>query len=55
MIDQFELSEVEWVQSFAIPLPMTIIIELLGFPLEDMPKLKRWSDAPVACEDLMLK
>jgi cytochrome P450 len=48
LIDQFKHPEVDWVHSFAIPLPMTIIIELLGFPLEDMPKLKRWSDASVA-------
>lgn len=48
LIDQFEGSDVDWVKSFAIPLPMTIIIQLLGFPLEDMSKLKRWSDASVA-------
>ena len=48
LIDQFEGGEVDWVKSFAIPLPMTIIIQLLGFPLEDMPQLKRWSDASVA-------
>lgn len=48
LIDQFEGAELDWVKSFAIPLPMTIIIQLLGFPLEDMPQLKNWSDASVA-------
>jgi len=38
----------DWVSEFAVPLPMTIIIELLGLPLEDMPQLKKWSDASVA-------
>lgn len=48
LIDQFERWEVDWVKDFAMPLPMTIIIQLLGFPLADMDKLKRWSDASVA-------
>lgn len=48
LIDQFESSPIDWVQAFAMPLPMTLIIQLLGFPLADMPQLKRWSDASVA-------
>ena len=31
-----------------MPLPVTIIAELIGLPLEDAPQLKRWSDASVA-------
>lgn len=48
LIDQFDGNEIDWVKSFAVPLPLTIIIELLGFPLQDMSQLKVWSDASVA-------
>ena len=34
-------------REFAIPLPMTIIAEQLGVPLEDMHRFKEWSDATV--------
>lgn len=39
---------VNWVEHFAAPLPLIIIVELLGLPSADIPKLKRWSDASVA-------
>ena len=32
----------------AVPLPMTVIAGLIGLPSEDIPQLKRWSDAAVA-------
>jgi cytochrome P450 len=38
---------VELVREFAIPLPMTIIAEQLGVPLDDMDRFKEWSDATV--------
>jgi len=38
----------DWVEAVAVPLPMTIIVELLGFPLEDVAYLKRLSDSAVA-------
>jgi cytochrome P450 len=37
--------DVEIVADFAVPFPVTVITRMLGFPLEDMPMLKRWSDA----------
>ena len=39
---------VDWVKQFAVPLPLTIITELLGLPTGDMPQLKKWSDASVS-------
>jgi len=39
--------EVEFVKGFAAPMPQTIITKILGFPLEDMPQLKRWEEAQV--------
>lgn len=38
----------DWVQALAVPLPMTIIVRLLGLPEADIPQLKRWSDHSVA-------
>lgn len=38
---------VDWVQGLAVPLPMTIIVRLLGLPESDCAQLKRWSDASV--------
>ncbi len=33
------------VADFAAPLPMMVIAEMLGVPMEDLPLLRRWSDA----------
>ena len=38
----------DWVAKLAVPLPMTVIAELVGLPLCDTGKLKRWSDASMA-------
>lgn len=44
LIDGFAgAGEVEFVAAFAMPLPVTVITWLIGFPLADMPKLKDWS------------
>ena len=46
LIDGFETSgSIEFVTQFAIPLPVTIITAMIGFPLEDIPQLKLWSTA----------
>jgi len=38
----------DWMRAVAVPLPMTVIAGLIGLPSEDIPQLKRWSDAAVA-------
>ena len=48
LIDQFiNKGEVEFVTEFAAPLPQTVITTILGFPLEDMPTLKKMEEAQV--------
>ena len=46
--------EVEYVKSFAEPLPSMVITTMMGFPLEDLEKLKVWSEAWVAPFSLQL-
>ena len=36
---------VEFVEDFAVPLPVRVITRMLGFPLEDIPQLRVWSNA----------
>src|SRR5262245_9462985 len=46
LIDEwFDDGEVEIVRQFAMPLPVMVITTVLGFPLEDIEQLKRWSEA----------
>jgi cytochrome P450 len=40
------------IADFAIPLPATVIAELLGVPVVDLPRFKRWSDDFAAVLDL---
>jgi cytochrome P450 len=42
---------VDLVQSFARPLPMRVIIELIGVPSEDQPRLNVWGDQLAASLD----
>lgn len=37
--------KIEFVQAFAIPLPVRAITRILGFPASDIPQLKEWSTA----------
>ncbi len=36
--------EMDLAAAFSIPLPMMVIAQLLGIPLEDLPRYTRWSD-----------
>lgn len=43
-----ERGEADIVRDFAYPLPVTVIAELLGIPVADRARFKRWSDAIVS-------
>ena len=38
---------VEWMESAAVPLPITVIANVLGMPTSDLDDLRRWGDAGV--------
>jgi len=40
--------EVNWMETFASVLPMNVIIEMIGLPLEDREQIKTWSDLAIA-------
>jgi cytochrome P450 len=45
LLDQaIERGEMDLAADFSIPLPMMVIAEMLGIPLADLPRYKRWSD-----------
>jgi cytochrome P450 len=45
LLDQtIERGEMDLAADFAGPLPMLVIAEMLGVPVEDWPRYKRWSD-----------
>ena len=39
--------EVEFISRFARPLPQRVMVSILGFPREDVPRLAAWGDAAV--------
>lgn len=45
--DGAQWSSADWMRAVAVPLPMTVIAGMIGLPSEDIPQLKRWSDAAV--------
>jgi cytochrome P450 len=45
LLDQtIERGEMDLAADFAVPLPMLVIAEMLGVPVEDWPRYKLWSD-----------
>ena len=52
LIDKFAgKNQVDIVEDFAYPLPVTAICQLLGVPLEDQPRFHQWADAIVETLD----
>lgn len=49
LIDRWiDRGEVEFISEFARPLPQMVMATVLGFPLEDLPRLAEWGTAQVA-------
>lgn len=49
LIDQFDRQgEVDLIESYAFPLPIVVIMEILGIPVEDRDKFRLWSHAFIA-------
>ncbi len=48
LIDEWiDDGEVEFIKRFARPLPQRVMASVLGFPLEDIPRLAKWGEAQV--------
>ncbi|MES4889625.1 cytochrome P450 [Streptomyces sp. NPDC096012] len=53
LLSSFEAGrEIDVVDDFAYPLPVTVICRLLGVPRQDEPLFRTWSDALVAAADV---
>jgi cytochrome P450 len=51
MIDRFaDRGECDFHEEFAVPLPCTVFLTLLGLPLEDLDKFLRWKDGVIRPE-----
>jgi cytochrome P450 len=45
LLDQtIERGEVDLAADYSVPLPMMVIAEMLGIPVADLPRFKRWTD-----------
>src|SRR5215469_11327919 len=52
LIDKMaDKNQVDFVDDFAYPLPVSAICELLGVPLEDQPRFHQWADAIIETID----
>ncbi len=49
-----DTGRVEWISQVAIPLPMMVFATQMGAPREDLPMIRRWTDAWVSRLGLML-
>ncbi|MFK7913295.1 MAG: cytochrome P450, partial [Pseudomonadales bacterium] len=46
LIDKFvEQGQCEFLDAFGVPLPLTVIASQLGTPIEDLPLLRKWTEA----------
>lgn len=55
LLDQaVKKEQFDFVRDFAIPLPVSVIAEMLGVPEEDHPTFKRWSDIIVEISERLL-
>ncbi|MFI9324532.1 cytochrome P450 [Kitasatospora aureofaciens] len=47
LVDAMEAAgrSADLVRDFALPIPMSVICELLGVPIEDQPRFKEWNDS----------
>src|SRR5271165_6253712 len=51
MIDRFaDRGECDFHEEFAVPLPCTVFLQLLGLPLEDLDKFLEWKDGVIRPE-----
>jgi len=49
LLDQFiDAGKCNWMEAFAVPMPVRMIAYILGVPISDMGLFKQWSDANVA-------
>jgi cytochrome P450 len=49
LIDQIiDAEKCDWMEAFAVPMPVRMIAYILGVPISDMDLFKQWSDANVA-------
>jgi cytochrome P450 len=48
LLDEFDGEEVDLVAGLSVPLPVTVIAELMGIPPSERERFKRWSDAVIA-------
>ena len=54
-IERGEGGDVDVAASFSVPLPMRVIAEMIGVPVADWPRYKRWSDAIVKIANTFTK
>ena len=45
--DWIDKDQIDFVKEFARPLPQRVMASVLGFPLEDIPRLEKWGEAQV--------